>query len=102
MSEVRATIDGNEAAVRVAYRLTNGHPVAAYAYVLPRAAVDYGTRPGTAYALLSEGDIVAVKVIEIDGNGKMRLSRKAAHRDQPAITEQEKLKIAAAPAGGSA
>jgi polyribonucleotide nucleotidyltransferase len=51
--------------------------------------------------VLSEGDIVAVKVIEIDGNGKMRLSRKAAHRDQPAIAEQEKLKIAPA-AGGSA
>jgi len=33
-------------------------------------------------------------VIEIDGNGKMRLSRKAALRDQPAIGEQEKLKIA--------
>jgi polyribonucleotide nucleotidyltransferase len=44
--------------------------------------------------VLSEGDIVAVKVIEIDGNGKMRLSRKAALRDQPAIGEQEKLKIA--------
>jgi polyribonucleotide nucleotidyltransferase len=52
--------------------------------------------------VLSEGDIVAVKVIEIDGNGKMRLSRKAAHRDQPAIAEQEKLKIAPAAAGGSA
>ncbi len=52
--------------------------------------------------VLSEGDIVAVKVIEIDGNGKMRLSRKAAHRDQPAVTEQEKLKLAPAPAGGSA
>ncbi len=51
--------------------------------------------------VLSEGDIVAVKVIEIDGNGKMRLSRKAAHRDQPAIAEQEKLKITPA-AGGSA
>ena len=51
--------------------------------------------------VLSEGDIVAVKVIEIDGNGKMRLSRKAAHRDQPGITEQEKLKIAPT-AGGSA
>jgi polyribonucleotide nucleotidyltransferase len=48
--------------------------------------------------VLSEGDIVAVKVIEIDGNGKIRLSRKAAMRDQPAIAEQEKLKIA--PAGG--
>jgi polyribonucleotide nucleotidyltransferase len=52
--------------------------------------------------VLSEGDIVAVKVIEIDGNGKMRLSRKAAHRDQPAVTEQEKLKIAPAAAGGAA
>jgi len=52
--------------------------------------------------VLSEGDIVAVKVIEIDGNGKMRLSRKAAHRDQPGITEQEKLKIAPAAAGGAA
>jgi polyribonucleotide nucleotidyltransferase len=52
--------------------------------------------------VLSEGDIVAVKVIEIDGNGKMRLSRKAAHRDQPAIAEQEKLKIAPAAGGGPA
>ncbi len=50
--------------------------------------------------VLSEGDIVAVKVIEIDGNGKIRLSRKAALRDQPAVAEQEKLKLA--PAGGSA
>jgi polyribonucleotide nucleotidyltransferase len=52
--------------------------------------------------VLTEGDIVAVKVIEIDGNGKMRLSRKTALRDQPALAEQEKLKIAPAPAGGSA
>jgi polyribonucleotide nucleotidyltransferase len=52
--------------------------------------------------VLSEGDIVAVKVIEIDGNGKMRLSRKAALRDQPAVAEQEKLKIAPAAAGGAA
>jgi polyribonucleotide nucleotidyltransferase len=44
--------------------------------------------------VLAEGDIVAVKVIEIDGNGKMRLSRKAALKDQPAVAEQEKLKIA--------
>src|SRR6266850_435481 len=44
--------------------------------------------------VLTEGDIVAVKVIEIDGNGKMRLSRKAALKDQPAVAEQEKLKIA--------
>jgi polyribonucleotide nucleotidyltransferase len=50
--------------------------------------------------VLSDGDIVAVKVIEIDGNGKIRLSRKAALRDQPAIAEQEKLKIA--PGTGSA
>ena len=44
--------------------------------------------------VLTEGDTVAVKVIEIDGNGKMRLSRKAALRDQPGLSEQEKLKIA--------
>ena len=52
--------------------------------------------------VLSEGDMVAVKVIEIDGNGKIRLSRKAALREQPAVAEQEKLKIAPVPAGGSA
>jgi polyribonucleotide nucleotidyltransferase len=52
--------------------------------------------------VLSDGDIVAVKVIEIDPSGKMRLSRKAALRDQPAVAEQEKLKIAPAAAGGSA
>ncbi|HXJ78829.1 MAG TPA: polyribonucleotide nucleotidyltransferase [Candidatus Methylomirabilis sp.] len=44
--------------------------------------------------VLSEGDAVAVKVIEIDPNGKIRLSRKTALRDQPAMTEQEKLAIA--------
>jgi polyribonucleotide nucleotidyltransferase len=44
--------------------------------------------------VLTEGDIVAVKVIEIDGNGKMRLSRKAALRDQPALAEKEQLKVA--------
>jgi polyribonucleotide nucleotidyltransferase len=49
--------------------------------------------------VLTEGDIVAVKVIEIDGNGKMRLSRKAALRDQPALAEKEQLKVA--PAGAS-
>jgi polyribonucleotide nucleotidyltransferase len=43
--------------------------------------------------VLTEGDIVAVKVIEIDGNGKMRLSRKAALRDQPALSEKEQLKV---------
>ncbi|MBI1845792.1 MAG: polyribonucleotide nucleotidyltransferase [Candidatus Rokubacteria bacterium] len=42
--------------------------------------------------VLTEGDIVAVKVIEIDGNGKMRLSRKMALRDQPALANQEQLK----------
>ena len=42
--------------------------------------------------VLTEGDVVAVKVIEIDGNGKMRLSRKIALRDQPALAAQEKLK----------
>jgi polyribonucleotide nucleotidyltransferase len=49
--------------------------------------------------VLTEGDIVAVKVIEIDGNGKMRLSRKAALRDQPALAEKEQLKVA--PSGAS-
>jgi hypothetical protein len=33
-----------------------------------------------------------VKVIEIDGSGKMRLSRKIALREQPALGEREKLK----------
>jgi polyribonucleotide nucleotidyltransferase len=42
--------------------------------------------------VLSEGDEVAVKVIEIDGNGKMRLSRKIALREQPALGGREKLK----------
>ncbi|MGH7389346.1 MAG: polyribonucleotide nucleotidyltransferase [Candidatus Rokuibacteriota bacterium] len=42
--------------------------------------------------VLTEGDEVAVKVIEIDGNGKMRLSRKIALRDQPALGGREKLK----------
>jgi polyribonucleotide nucleotidyltransferase len=50
--------------------------------------------------VLSDGDTVAVKVIEIDGNGKIRLSRKAALRDQPAMAQEEKLKIA--PGAGSA
>ena len=35
---------------------------------------------------------VLVKVIEIDGNGKMRLSRKMALRDQPALSDKERLK----------
>jgi polyribonucleotide nucleotidyltransferase len=42
--------------------------------------------------VLTEGDEVAVKVIEIDGNGKMRLSRKIALREQPALAGREKLK----------
>jgi polyribonucleotide nucleotidyltransferase len=50
--------------------------------------------------VLSEGDQVAVKVIEIDPNGKVRLSRKSALRDQPAMAEREKLAIA--PGGGRA
>ncbi len=48
--------------------------------------------------VLSEGDAVAVKVIEIDPNGKIRLSRKSALREQPAVAEREKLAIA--PSGG--
>jgi polyribonucleotide nucleotidyltransferase len=46
--------------------------------------------------VLAEGDEVLVKVIEIDGNGKMRLSRKMALRDQPALASREKLRNAAA------
>jgi polyribonucleotide nucleotidyltransferase len=42
--------------------------------------------------VLTEGDEVLVKVIEIDGNGKMRLSRKIALRDQPGQAAREKLK----------
>ena len=49
--------------------------------------------------VLTEGDTVVVKVIEIDGNGKMRLSRKTALRDQPALAEKEQLKVA--PSGAS-
>src|SRR5262249_48647063 len=49
--------------------------------------------------VLSEGDTVAVKVIEIDPNGKIRLSRKSALRDQPAMAEQEKLSIIPARSG---
>jgi polyribonucleotide nucleotidyltransferase len=42
--------------------------------------------------VLTEGDEVLVKVLEIDGNGKMRLSRKMALRDQPALADRERLK----------
>jgi polyribonucleotide nucleotidyltransferase len=52
------------------------------------------TRTRAVADVLSEGDAVAVKVIEIDPNGKIRLSRKSALRDQPAMGEQEKLAIA--------
>ena len=45
--------------------------------------------------VLTEGDEVLVKVIEIDGNGKVRLSRKQALREQPALADKEKLKLAA-------
>ncbi len=50
--------------------------------------------------VLSEGDMVAVKVIEIDPNGKVRLSRKSALREQPAMAEREKLAIAPSGGGG--
>ena len=46
----------------------------------------------TVQDVLTEGDEVLVKVIEIDGNGKMRLSRKIALREQPALADKEKLK----------
>jgi len=49
--------------------------------------------------VLSDGDFVAVKVLEVDGNGKIRLSRKGALRDQPAMAEREKLAIVPAPQG---
>src|SRR5213593_3415515 len=49
--------------------------------------------------VLTEGDEVLVKVIEIDANGKVRLSRKQALRDQPALADKEKLKIAPTTAG---
>jgi polyribonucleotide nucleotidyltransferase len=44
--------------------------------------------------VLSEGDEVAVKVIEIDSTGRIRLSRKAALRDQAQLADQERLKLA--------
>jgi polyribonucleotide nucleotidyltransferase len=52
--------------------------------------------------VLSEGDMVAVKAIEIDPNGKIRLSRKSALREQPAMAEREKLAIAPAGDGAAA
>jgi polyribonucleotide nucleotidyltransferase len=50
------------------------------------------SRIRTVQDVLSEGDEVLVKVIEVDGNGKMRLSRKMALRDQPALADKERLK----------
>jgi polyribonucleotide nucleotidyltransferase len=50
------------------------------------------SRIRTVQDVLTEGDEVLVKVIEIDGNGKMRLSRKMALREQPALADKEKLK----------
>jgi polyribonucleotide nucleotidyltransferase len=50
------------------------------------------SRIRTVQDVLTEGDEVLVKVIEIDGNGKMRLSRKIALRDQPALADKEKIK----------
>jgi polyribonucleotide nucleotidyltransferase len=42
--------------------------------------------------VLTEGDEVLVKVLEVDANGKMRLSRKMALREQPALADKERLK----------
>jgi polyribonucleotide nucleotidyltransferase len=56
------------------------------------------TRIRAVQDVLAEGDEVLVKVIEIDPNGKIRLSRKMALREQPALADKEKLKNAAAAA----
>jgi polyribonucleotide nucleotidyltransferase len=48
--------------------------------------------------VLAEGDQVLVKVIEVDGSGKMRLSRKIALREHPDWADREKLKF---PAGAA-
>ncbi|MBI2153309.1 MAG: polyribonucleotide nucleotidyltransferase [Candidatus Rokubacteria bacterium] len=42
--------------------------------------------------VLAEGDEVLVKVIEVDPTGKIRLSRKMALREQPALADKEKRK----------
>jgi polyribonucleotide nucleotidyltransferase len=54
------------------------------------------TRIRSVADVLTEGDEVLVKVIEIDGNGKVRLSRKTALREQPALADKERLKLAPA------
>jgi polyribonucleotide nucleotidyltransferase len=59
------------------------------------------TRIRAVQDILAEGDEVAVKVLEIEQSGKMRLSRKAALRDQPDLAGKEKLKNAAAAAAAS-
>jgi polyribonucleotide nucleotidyltransferase len=50
------------------------------------------TRIRSVQDVLTEGDEVLVKVIEVDNNGKMRLSRKMALREQPALADREKLR----------
>ncbi len=50
------------------------------------------TRIRAVQDVLTDGDEVLVKVIEIDPNGKLRLSRKMALREQPALADKEKLK----------
>jgi polyribonucleotide nucleotidyltransferase len=59
------------------------------------------TRIRAVQDILAEGDEVAVKVLEVEQSGKMRLSRKAALRDQPDLAGKEKLKNAAAAAAAS-
>ncbi|MFQ5828771.1 MAG: polyribonucleotide nucleotidyltransferase [Candidatus Methylomirabilia bacterium] len=50
--------------------------------------------------VLAEGDEVAVKVIEIEQSGKMRLSRKMALREQPDLADKERRKVALTPERG--
>ena len=50
------------------------------------------TRIRAVQDVLTDGDEVLVKVIEIDPNGKIRLSRKMALREQPALADKERLK----------
>jgi polyribonucleotide nucleotidyltransferase len=50
------------------------------------------TRIKSVTDVLSDGDDVLVKVIEVDPSGKMRLSRKQALREQPALAGKENRK----------
>jgi polyribonucleotide nucleotidyltransferase len=50
------------------------------------------SRIRSVHDVLTEGDEVLVKVIEVDNSGKMRLSRKMALREQPALADREKLR----------